>query len=338
MGFGLGAIVQEFLDPIFDAVQEAFEYQIDVDQPGNLRSTIHQEVASALAEVAASTVDFAPRGKLFQRMNFAAAETEILIQSISLSQKWQMTQILEELFEKRPGLRVRILLMHPYSPHVGLREADLTFNPGTIRQLIDETVLPLSSLRNSMHLEDRLQVRGYSTIPYYGISCVDRNRLTIALSRERRGGDQNLGIYVEASSQAASGMIADILAGFDARWDCSPSIVDYLDVAFSPGSERRATEKRLQFEILSREPLNIQSLRIHSTSSTGIQVHVLQSDENRAVISAEPLWRDRPQHFTLDQALGQSGSWLRGAVEIPLPAFDRLGSLVTPEFGLEQPS
>jgi hypothetical protein len=230
IGYAVTALVSEALNPTYDAVIEAFKLNQDQHVENNFRNMIHREVASAVAEVTSSSVDFGPRARLFSALELHLSEESVHIQSISLSQKWQTTQILEDLFSRRPRLQVRILLVHPYSKHVEMRESDLGFQPNTIRQLLEETILPLASLAKRQSVGDRIQVRGYFATPYYGLISYDSRRALVTLSREGRGGDQNYGLLIEGSTQAATAMIEDLNRGFDDRWNDSFDLLNPLNV------------------------------------------------------------------------------------------------------------
>jgi hypothetical protein len=313
---GIASLVAEQLNPVYDSVVEAFEQQLDPDASDNIRAVIKHEVASALAELSDSSVDFGPRARLFNRLELASAEEEILIQGISLSQKWQTTQLLEDLFRRLPDFHVRILLMHPFSDLAVLRDRDLDFRPGTIRQLVDETIVPLASLHRSLGLEDRLQVRGYFAIPYYGFTMCDRRRLALSLSREGRGGDQNMGIYLEANSRAASALISDLVGGFQVRWDNSCGLLEQVQVQFAPGTEKR-TEMAVYFEITSDRELEIESVRVRA--GDGLTVKVSQIGELHYSCSSSNLKID--QTFVIEQAISRDRrGWLRAPVEIVVPA------------------
>lgn len=123
LGFGLGAIVNERLDPTHAAVQEAINLQADPAIAGNLRSAIREEVSLALAEVASSSVDFGPRANLFERLKFEHTNNQVIIQSISLSSKWQIAQLLERLLLDNKEATAKLLLVHPYSTQARLRDA-----------------------------------------------------------------------------------------------------------------------------------------------------------------------------------------------------------------------
>ena len=315
VGAGLASYVTEHLDPVKSSVMEAFELQLVGGNSHNFRGVVHREVASALGDLSAGSTDFGPRGRLFSRLALSRSEQEIVIQGISLSQKWQMAQLLEDLFRRHPEFRTRILLMHPYSPHAEHRDADLNFRPGTIRQLIDETIVPLGSLQRSMGLGDRLQVRGYFAIPYFGFTCCDEQRMMLSLSRERRGGDQNLGIYLEASGSAASQFLFDVLAGFEQRWEASQSLLDYLSIQFSPGSEHR-TSGRLHFDVESDRDLAITSMSVECDHGSRPQTE--RVGDNRYRISLQDSSVD--QTVTIREALSADRTaWLRNPVEIVIP-------------------
>ena len=320
MGFGLGALIEEWLDPTYDSVVEAFAIQAAVGVPGNFRGIIHEQVSAALAEVASSSVEFGPRGRLAARLQLASSEQEILVQSISLSQKWQTTQILEELFKHRSELRVKIALMHPYSPHVALREQDLGFQPGTLRQLIDETIQPLASLKTALNLADRLEVRGYLATPYFGLTCCDQKRAMISLSREKRGGDQNTAIYVERGSETASEMISDLVNGFQGRWASSKDILEFVSVSFVPGSERSA-DGRIDFLFESDAALAQNSIVCTSRTATEILIttDVAGDALHRYRVAAKFHDPNRVQTFEIAEATTESGAWLRSPVMITLP-------------------
>jgi hypothetical protein len=313
---GIASLISERLNPVYDSVVEAFEQQLDPDAPDNIRAVIQHEVVSALAELSDSSVDFGPRAKLFSRLDLVSAEEEVLIQGISLSQKWQTTQLLEDLFRRQPDFQVRILLMHPFSKLAALRDRDLDFRPGTIRQLVDETIVPLASLHRSLGLGDRLQVRGYLAIPYYGFTMCDRRKVALSLSREGRGGDQNMGIYLEANSRAASALVSDLVGGFEARWDRSCGLLEQVQVQFAPGTERRS-ETSVYFEITSDRELDIESIKIRTTE--GLTVKVSQIEELRYSCSTTNLKVD--QTFVVEQVIsGDRQGWLRAPVEILVPA------------------
>lgn len=313
---GIASLIAERLNPVYDSVVEAFEQQLDPDASDNIRAVIQHEVVSALAELSDSSVDFGPRARLFSRLELASAEEEVLVQGISLSQKWQTTQLLEDLFRRQPDFQVRILLMHPFSDLAALRDRDLDFRPGTIRQLVDETIVPLASLHRSLGLEDRLQVRGYFAIPYYGFTMCDRRRLALSLSREGRGGDQNMGIYLEANSRAASALISDMVGGFEARWDKSCGLLEQVQVQFAPGTERRS-ETSVYFEIISDRELEIESIQVRTTE--GLTVKVSQIDELHYSCSTTNLKVD--QKFVIEQVISRDRrGWLRAPVEILVPA------------------
>ena len=312
---GIASLIAERLDPIYDSVKEAFEQQLDPDAPDNMRAVIQHEVTVALAELADTSVDFGPRAKLFNRLELAAAEEEILVQGISLSQKWQTTQLLEELFRSRPEFSARILLIHPFSDLALLRDRDLDFHPGTIRQLVDETIIPLASLRRSLGLGERLQVRGYFAIPYYGFTVCDRRRLALSLSREERGGDQNMGIYVEATSKAASALVADLITGFDSRWGKSPGLLESVQLQFAPGSEHR-NGKAVSFEISSDCELDVSSILVRVGFDVRAKISKVSNDRYRCDVDNV----DVDQAIVIEQAISADRmGWLRQPVEIRLP-------------------
>jgi len=320
IAFGFGAALQEWIDPTYESVQEAFAISVDPNVDGNLRDIVQKEVARAVADVASSSVEFGPRARLQRRLDIAHAERDITIQSISLSQKWQMTQLLEELLTERSELRVRICLMHPYSPHVARREEDLGFQPGTLRQLIDETVQPLIVLRNSLPNPERLEVRGYFATPYYGFSCCDGRRMVISLSREGRGGDQNLGIYLEASSESATNMVSDILLGFDRRWESSVDLLATASVSFVPGSEGTDGDK-ISFQISSTEPMKVNKFVISSASSRILSVTDASQSNGEYVYAVVAQYENgrRVQDFEVREALTAHNGWLRAPVRMVLP-------------------
>lgn len=312
---GIASLVAERLNPIYDSVVEAFEQQLDPDSPDNMRAVIQHEVTSALAELSDPSVDFGPRAKLFSRLELASTEEEVLVQGISLSQKWQTTQLLEDLFRRHPEFQVRILLMHPFSDLATLRDRDLDFRPGTIRQLVDETIVPLASLHRSLGLEDRLQVRGYFAIPYYGFTMCDRRRVALSLSREGRGGDQNMGMYLEASSRAASALMSDLVSGFESRWDKSCGLLEQVQVQFAPGTERRSGGS-VYFEVASDRELEVESIRVHAAD--GLETKISQVDELHYSCSTKDLKTD--QTFVIEQAISRDRrGWLRAPIEILVP-------------------
>jgi hypothetical protein len=313
---GIASLIAERLNPVYDSVVEAFEQQLDPDAPDNIRAVIQHEVISALAELSDSSVDFGPRARLFNRLELASTEEEVLIQGISLSQKWQTTQLLEDLFRRQSDFQVRILLMHPFSDLAALRDRDLDFRPGTIRQLVDETIVPLASLHRSLGLGDRLQVRGYFAIPYYGFTICDRRRVALSLSREGRGGDQNMGIYLEANSRAASALVSDLVGGFEARWDRSCGLLEQVQLQFAPGTEHRS-ETSVYFEITSDRGLDVESIKIRTTD--GLTVKVSEIEELRYSCSTANLKID--QTFVVERVISKDRQgWLRAPVEILVPA------------------
>jgi hypothetical protein len=207
------------------------------------------------------------------------------------------------------------LLIHPFSDLALLRDRDLDFHPGTIRQLVDETIIPLASLRRSLGLGERLQVRGYFAIPYYGFTVCDRRRLALSLSREERGGDQNMGIYVEATSKAASALVADLITGFDSRWGKSPGLLESVQLQFAPGSEHR-NGKAVSFEISSDCELDVSSILVRVGFDVRAKISKVSNDRYRCDVDNV----DVDQAIVIEQAISADRmGWLRQPVEIRLP-------------------
>lgn len=186
---------------------------------------------------------------------------------------------------------------------------DLTFPTGTIRQLVAETMVPLTSVASKLGNDGRLEVRGYFAIPYYGIICTDRRRLLLSLSREGRGGDQNLGAFIEAGSQGATAFVDDLLRGFDDRWEGSKNLLSSVDVSFLPGSERIEGD-RIEFVVQSDKPLDPKTLIFESPTSTELQVTESTEQPNQYTISGLPGSRSRPQRFKVLEALASDDGWL----------------------------
>ena len=265
IGYAVTGLVSELVNPTYEAVMEAFHVNSDEHYPESFRNLLRREVTAAVAEVTSSSVDFGPRANLFTKLAIRNTEETLRLQSISLSQKWQTTQILEDLFRSRPQLTVRILLIHPYSPHVHHREQDIGFREGTIRQLVEETILPLASLESREHIRERLQVRGYFATPYYGIISCDSARCLVTLSREGRGGDQNFGMLIEGSTQSSTGMISDLERGFDDRWEESYDLLQPLHLSLEVGEN--TPEGEFVVRITGDDDLDDNSLEILADNS-----------------------------------------------------------------------
>jgi hypothetical protein len=230
IGFAITSFVNEMFDPTYDAVIEAFDLHSDPANLQGFRATIREEVAASVSRVTATPVDFGPRAQMVHKLALSSAKSQLLIQSISLSQKWQIAQMLDDLFRSNPSFRVRVLLMHPYSHITRAREVDLGFSVGTIRQLVQESILPLASLNSRHDVGDRLQVRGYWALPYFGITSIDSQRALVSLSREGRGGDQNYACLIYGSTPSAAAMISDLEQGFEQRWESSHNLLRPLNI------------------------------------------------------------------------------------------------------------
>ncbi|MEU4767677.1 hypothetical protein AB0H12_30945 [Actinosynnema sp. NPDC023794] len=306
------SLVSEKLNPTLDAVYEVFDLHTDSEREGTFRSAIHEEVVRAVGQVTASAVDFGPRGKLFSKLEITSVHEELRVQSISMSQKWQFAQLLEELFKKNAEVRVRILLIHPYSPHVPLREADIGFTPNTIRNLVEETILPLASLRSEQNVADRLQVRGYYSTPHYGLIVCDTTRCLVTLSREGRGGDQNFAIFFDGSTQPSASMIGDLEHGFDNRWEHSFNLMEPLILTVEV---LVSTEKdKLSIKLVSEVPLDVPSIKFKCLNA------VVESIENRGdSVDVELRHLGRSENIGVDvvRALSHDGhSWLAKPVGV----------------------
>lgn len=315
IGYAVTGLVSETLNPTYDAVLEAFDLNSETSYDRSFRNLIHSEVTAAVAEVTSSSVDFGPRAKLFSRLELHNSEEALRIQSISLSQKWQTTQILEELFKGRPQLKARILLIHPYSSHVRHREDDIGFRPGTIRQLVEETILPLASLKNRDHIGDRLEVRGYFATPYYGIISCDSSRCLITLSREGRGGDQNHGILIEGSTQSSAAMISDLEQGFDDRWMNSFDLLSPLIVSLEL-EEPSLSDDGVSVRLLSESDLDEPSVQIAVENGQILRRSAVGARELQILVQADES-ASQTVRVQVEQALSKDHhQWLRNPVEI----------------------
>ena len=315
LSLGLLALLTEVLNPIKDEVGAAFEDQLTDNDSLNFAGIVRSEVEIALTHVTQSGIEFGPRAKLFQRLAIDTAQEEVLIQGISLSQKWQTAQLLEERFKTRPDFKARILLMHPYSAHAALRDADLDFQSGTIRRLIDETITPMSSLQRTLQLGERLEVRGYFSSPYYGLLACDRRRMVLSLSRESRGGDQNRGIYIDSNSLMPHDFIVDTIGGFEERWKNAKGLLEYVEGQFVPGSESR-NGRQLTFELKFGRAIEPATLvvTIDGNRATGVTARA----ENIYQISA--IDSGKLSSVQVSQAMSDDGkAWLRAPVEFLIP-------------------
>ncbi|WP_328582659.1 hypothetical protein [Streptomyces sp. NBC_00370] len=314
IGYAVASLISELLNPTYDAVMEAFDFQADPNHETGFRNVIRDEVMAAVAEVASSAVDFGPRARLFSKLGMSDTEGRLRIQSISLSQKWQTTQILEELFRGRPQLTVKILLIHPYSPHVQYRENDIGFRDGTIRQLVEETILPLASLKSNQGIQDRLQVRGYFAIPYYGIISCDSSRCLVTLSREGRGGDQNYGMLIEGSTQSSSAMITDLERGFDDRWSGSFDLLSPLQLTLSVGE--RTSSGEIVVQVLGETDIDEESIDILVENAELVERASTEANKIQLKLLPEAS-AGRPVRVQLLRAFSKDHhQWLRTPVEI----------------------
>jgi hypothetical protein len=314
IGFAVGGLVSELMDPTYDAVIEAFERHSDEDYAGGFRNAIKEAVESAVAEVTSSAVDFGPRARLFENLQLGRSRRQLRIQSISLSHKWQTTQVLEDLFNQHPQFTTRILLMHPYSPHAPLREADIGFEPDKIAQLVDETLHPLASLRNDPVIGDRLKVRGYFSSPYYGMICRDSNRCLVTLSREGRGGDQNFAMLLDASNPSTTAMVKDLMEGFDERWTHSYDLLDRLSI--EPALEASSRPDGLfAVAVHSDHPLEESSIRATAASDNVLKVEAKGSNTYELVFDRQA--GHDGVHVRIHRALSADRhAWLRTPIEL----------------------
>ncbi|WP_157623251.1 hypothetical protein [Terrabacter sp. Root181] len=308
--------MNEILDPTYDAVMEAFDLQGDVLNPHGFRAAIREEVSTSVSRVIAAPTEFGPRAQMVQKLALRDAKTHAIIQSISLSQKWQTAQTLEDLFRRNPAFSLRILLIHPYSKNSLARETDLGFASGTIRQLVQESLIPLASLRNQEAIGQRLQVRGYWSMPYFGISSVDSVRSLITLSREGRGGDQNYACLIHGSTPSTLAMIADLEQGFEERWMASHDLMVPLELTVKSVASQVAGDTELKVAVESKSDVLAKSL-VFKVDNGKVQ-EVAQSDPRRVLVSVLPISGGVVRVQVTEALSHDKNQWLASPVELSI--------------------
>jgi hypothetical protein len=247
---GLTYALNTWLSPVIRsdtriALREELEHQATLSSPTTLASVIGDKFEQ-LAELSKDPGIAVARRYILedQYLRLTEASEEVRGLYISLSQD-SFYDKFETLLDSTDTVRIRVLLLHPFSEHVRSRARDLAISTRDLQSEICDALFRLRALDTT---SSRLQVRSYrDPIPSFGMTCVDNERaMRMALHwyMEMEAGEENFAVFMR-DNDLTDEFLRDVVKKFEERWD-SATEVRVLPVPAARLIETRQADSELQ--------------------------------------------------------------------------------------------
>ena len=300
---GITSLVSEYLDPTRYTHEQVLRASVTGSDPDTIGGLVRNELDRALTQLHNPAFEFGPRSELLKKLDIASCNTELVAVLVSGSQRYELLRVLGDLFQTKPGFMARVLFAHPYSQSLAMRARDLEMPISYLRDSITESLTLLRHLRDSRGLADRLQVRGYDVLPYFGLMSCDRVRAVLIMYREGRRGDLNFGLFLQ-SGVPTDAFLRELHDEFNGRWSHSVDLLGHLQVLGVNTS--RPVEGRILIEVRFDRPLQSEATRVEA----GRRSPTIQTTDSSVTIDFE-LPSGQPEVVKIVEAVAKDRSaWL----------------------------